>query len=930
MIDVNHLCPNCMKIFSTETDTCPYCGYQKGKAPHNSRALPFFSILGGRYLLGEPIGSGGFGITYIAMDLLEEKRVAIKEFFPQSLANREGDNVAALPGEDGRAFREALRSFQKEADLLSRFTGIQGIVSYRDFVRENGTSYLVMDYVEGVNLKKYMRQTGETFSQERAQKLMHPILLAVDAMHQKNVLHRDISPENLILKPDGTLTLIDFGAAREYDLEEEENLTVILKHGYAPEEQYHTGSHQGPWTDVYACCAVLYQIISGILPQDAAHREVKDQVFPLDEIEGVEVTDTFARVIEKGMNISASERYSSIQMLIAELYPQPQKESVVIEPTPKETPASRPEPKSEKSKPEKTTVPMKPAEKPDPETIPSDASVDRKNHYWGLLAGIIGGLALCIISSVFVFKNSSKNIPSTAKGDTENGTVWLMTDCICISDDSTDYYYQYNYNEYGCYDKLVTCNVSPHNFLQNWGGGYGISDEYGKISLEFSYEYDDYDRVTSARQLGGEEEFHCNYTYWDTTGTISRTHYGIGFTDIDEQGRLTHIEGFTDDRAIECLMIDCDYHTDDSATSTTRLYLLESSDESIKGFIQSYAGEFEIYGVAYDKSEDGKVLSYELTETPNDGPSEIYAEKIENVDNAVNYFTKFPVTSPRWLWQAKTMPSDFGDGNHVIDDYGNVISYTSEYDVEYYRFAEYEIKNGIYTPTGRISKPTDINIGGLKRSIEISLEIDLTSEDQDTEESSIFEDTYSPEDLNGMIWGKIGYIYDEDYPEEIALSYKEYFDSAQSSYSAFYDDESALSALTSGDIDFFVIKATSERVLSNGFDLEKYPDLYFVLPTNTWYTEDHETFYTLIGTDMEDCQTISYYMDLIGGYSNGSVWSSVLSLHLLGEDDAIFQISESDMLKCHIYEQYLNYWANNTQGSWQIISKEDNRILAEN
>ena len=160
------------------------------------------------------------------------------------------------------------------------------------------------------------------FSEQKTLELMYPILLAVDAMHRKNVLHRDISPENLILKPDGTLTLIDFGAAREYTLDEDENLTVILKHGYAPDEQYHSGSRQGPWTDLYACCAVMYQMVSGLLPQDAASRRHKDELLPLDEIEGLEVTKGFARAIEKGMTIYATERYASIGKLLSDLDPE--------------------------------------------------------------------------------------------------------------------------------------------------------------------------------------------------------------------------------------------------------------------------------------------------------------------------------------------------------------------------------------------------------------------------------------------------------------------------------------------------------------------------------------------------------------------------------------------------------------------------------
>ncbi|MCD7856523.1 MAG: protein kinase, partial [Clostridiales bacterium] len=177
MIDTKHLCPGCMERWEDTQRPCPCCGFTWDKE-QDRRAQPLFTILGGRYLLGQKIGSGGFGITYIAMDLVEEKKNAVKEFFPFSLSEREGENVVPFPGEEGRDFRKALRSFRKEGELLSRVKSIDGIVNYLDFVDEYGTSYLVMEYVEGQNLKQYMRQQEKNFTQEEALTLMRPILLA--------------------------------------------------------------------------------------------------------------------------------------------------------------------------------------------------------------------------------------------------------------------------------------------------------------------------------------------------------------------------------------------------------------------------------------------------------------------------------------------------------------------------------------------------------------------------------------------------------------------------------------------------------------------------------------------------------------------------------------------------------------------------------
>lgn len=322
MLDTRHLCPGCMSRWEDTKKPCPRCGFSWETGEPGGRELPPFTVLGGRYLLGKRIGAGGFGISYIALDLTEESLLAVKEFFPAGMAQRKGAEVVPEEDADEEDYQRARESFRREAELLARFAGTEGIVTYRDYLEENGTAYLVMDYVEGPNLKQALRERGKPFTQEEALELMKPILLAVDAMHRKWVIHRDISPENLIRKPDGTLTLIDFGAAREFSFAEQENLTVIVKRGYAPEEQYHSGSRQGPWTDLYACCAVLYQLVSGILPQDAAGRRETDELVPLKNLEGVQVTEAFSDAVAKGMTISAADRYPSIRELMQDLYPE--------------------------------------------------------------------------------------------------------------------------------------------------------------------------------------------------------------------------------------------------------------------------------------------------------------------------------------------------------------------------------------------------------------------------------------------------------------------------------------------------------------------------------------------------------------------------------------------------------------------------------
>lgn len=339
MVDIDKLCPGCMQHLKDSNTTCPHCGYPE-KHLTVKDSLPVFSILAGKYLLGAPLGKGGFGITYIAMHLPDEKIVAIKEFFPANLAVRDTDNETVVPADDTKAvyYRTGMKSFSEEGRILYLLSDIEHIVHVTEQIQANNTTYLVMEYVPGISLKKYMKQQQKLFSEQETLTLMQPILIALQAMHQKGILHRDISPENLMLSPDNTLTLIDFGAARTFSRSDDDNLTVILKRGYAPEEQYHSNSRQGPWTDLYAVCAVMYQMLTGILPQEASARAEEDHLTPISRIEGLSLSPSTCAALEKGLQMDSMERYPDIGALMKVLYPA--KKEVALEITdnsPKET-----------------------------------------------------------------------------------------------------------------------------------------------------------------------------------------------------------------------------------------------------------------------------------------------------------------------------------------------------------------------------------------------------------------------------------------------------------------------------------------------------------------------------------------------------------------------------------------------------------------
>lgn len=339
MVDIDKLCPGCMQHLKDSNTTCPHCGYPE-KHLTVKDSLPVFSILAGKYLLGAPLGKGGFGITYIAMHLPDEKIVAIKEFFPANLAVRNTDNETVVPADDTKAvyYRTGMKSFSEEGRILYLLSDIEHVVHVAEQIQANNTTYLVMEYVPGISLKKYMKQQQKLFSEQETLTLMQPILLALQTMHQKGILHRDISPENLMLSPDNTLTLIDFGAARTFSRSDDDNLTVILKRGYAPEEQYHSNSRQGPWTDLYAVCAVMYQMLTGILPQEASARAEEDHLTPISRIEGLSLSPSTCAALEKGLQMDPMERYPDIGALMKVLYPA-KKEAAreITDNSPKET-----------------------------------------------------------------------------------------------------------------------------------------------------------------------------------------------------------------------------------------------------------------------------------------------------------------------------------------------------------------------------------------------------------------------------------------------------------------------------------------------------------------------------------------------------------------------------------------------------------------
>lgn len=274
----NHqICYNCFSG-TNGINPCPYCGFDNSSVEKKQHLLTPGTILHEGYLIGRPLGQGGFGITYLGYDLASHSRVAIKEYFPAGIAVRQNGIVQAASDENQAIFKKGVETFNKEAQILSHLGSQPNIVNILAFFFENGTGYFVMEFLEGRSLKDYLNARGGKLSFQETVSLLLPVMKALSAVHHEGMLHRDIAPDNIYVTDDGQVKLMDFGAARYHTFLETQSIRTIVKPGYAPMEQYTSQSAQGPWTDVYAMGATIYRTLTGIVPPDAPSRYMKDEI----------------------------------------------------------------------------------------------------------------------------------------------------------------------------------------------------------------------------------------------------------------------------------------------------------------------------------------------------------------------------------------------------------------------------------------------------------------------------------------------------------------------------------------------------------------------------------------------------------------------------------------------------------------------------
>lgn len=321
---MRRLCMGCMEKYNDQLAFCPYCGRPFQCEPEQPYYIAPGTVLHQRYIVGKVLGSGGFGITYIGWDYLLERKVAIKEYFPREYVTRmmNQPQVMVYPGERESWYREGLEKVLEEAKRLAQFEAVSGIVQIYDCFPENGTSYIVMEFLEGMTLKAYLDQKGP-MEEKQALQVVLQIAWAMEEVHAAGILHRDISPDNIyVLNPESPeklkVKLLDFGAARYSATKEQRSLSVIIKPGYAPEEQYYRRGEQGPWTDVYALAATLYKMLTGITPENALERKVKDELQRPSKL-GYSLSRSTEAALMNALQMSIRERTQSMEEFAHEL-----------------------------------------------------------------------------------------------------------------------------------------------------------------------------------------------------------------------------------------------------------------------------------------------------------------------------------------------------------------------------------------------------------------------------------------------------------------------------------------------------------------------------------------------------------------------------------------------------------------------------------
>ena len=322
---MSKFCMGCMEPFEDRLNICPHCGYAEDTSAEEALHMEPGSVLHDRYIIGRVLGFGGFGVTYLGWDATLEQKVAIKEYLPSEFSTRipGQTQITVYDGDKAEQFADGLSNFVEEAQRLAKFHSEAGIVRIFDSFETNNTAYIVMEYLQGETLAEYLKREKKVPA-DTAIEMLLPVIHSLQAVNGQGIIHRDIAPDNIFLTHDGKVKLIDFGAARFATTSHSRSLTVIIKPGYSPEEQYRSRGDQGPYTDVYAIGATLYRMVTGATPPDALERRAqfeskkKDILKPIDRFTK-DITENQEVAILNALNVRIEDRTQDMATLAKEL-----------------------------------------------------------------------------------------------------------------------------------------------------------------------------------------------------------------------------------------------------------------------------------------------------------------------------------------------------------------------------------------------------------------------------------------------------------------------------------------------------------------------------------------------------------------------------------------------------------------------------------
>lgn len=659
---MSNTCSNCFSSIPEGTDVCPVCGYSSninsGKYP---MALPAGTVLNGRYILGRVLGQGGFGITYLAKDHKTGNLVAVKEYFPDTFAARTYEKtVYAYTEQRMENFLYGKKCFLNEAKTLAEFIGNPNIVRVYSYFEENNTAYFVMDYVQGISLRDYLKKYGR-ISWEKAKSLLFPIMDALSQVHSRGIIHRDVTPDNIYITKDGMVKLLDFGAARYSLGDRSRSIDVVLKHGFAPREQYSRHGRQGPYTDVYALAATYYFSVTGRLPPDSIDRQEHDDLI-LPSSLGVKISQNDEDALCKGLEVSAADRFQTMNEFKQALEPP----NPNIQKNDNDSSLSDTEnnngiliPKYDNND---TTI-NEPINQPDIVIKPEDINIktDKKRKIKAKTAAIAAcSVVLCIslVTAVLavvlntggdtdrideekpVIQDYNFNQETEPSEETEKIPDGMKKESLMVR--QTDFNYEGEISEitrfsYDAWGNTIQNAVYDENgSLEKYKeytydkNGNKIQDKTfdstGEIDYWYLYEYDEKGNVVVTKSLDNSGKLmEWNEASYDTEGTLLRKDYfnkdgvlnGWSSYSYDKKGNLIKNESFDQDGnasgRIEytyddsgALIIEAYYESDDNLST---LYVYEYDEDGNR----SEWSDYNVDGIADYKhkfDKDGNELEF--------------------------------------------------------------------------------------------------------------------------------------------------------------------------------------------------------------------------------------------------------------------------------------------------------------------------------